>query len=76
MVCKIRYITFRPNTFRYGQDFAYRRGVPAGVRFEVVDWWSDGYWLRASGYGGKPYGNGRIFFPFRQHVEYAHTSAS
>lgn len=48
------------NNVLYFQDFSYYRGLPSGVEFECTET-SPGTWqLVAPGYGGKPYGNGKI----------------
>jgi len=60
-------ITFKPNKIWYGQDFRYHCGIPPGIRFAIDKIWEKkGFWLKAPGYGGKPYGNGRIFVPYKQ----------
>ena len=52
----------RPNRIRYGQDFQFRRGVPAGVEFEVSPGPCQGmYTLTAPGFGViGDYGSGAL----------------
>lgn len=57
-------IALKGNTIKYYQDFADWEGVPIGVVFTVD---KPGFfcgdntiWLKAPGYGGEPYGNGKI----------------
>ena len=58
-------IRFKPdNKVFYGQDFRCFVGAPAGVEFEVVKMKGTGCWLKAPGYGGKPYGNGKLYIPY------------
>lgn len=53
------------NKILYGQDFAIWCGVPHDVEFEVVKVCDSYMVLKGPGYGGKPYGNGRIYVYFR-----------
>lgn len=57
-------VTFQPdNGIMYGQDFAYYKGVPDGVTFDVFDV-GNGWRLVAPGYGdlsGGAYGNGALY---------------
>ena len=57
-------MTFRKgNKIRYGQDHAFREGIPHGVDFHVSRFGDGLYELRAPGYGVlKPgqYGNGSL----------------
>jgi hypothetical protein len=53
------------NNLIFGQDLSWWQNVPSDVTFTVDGYMTEkskitGVWLRASGYGGKPYGNGRI----------------
>jgi hypothetical protein len=50
------------NDIPYGQDFAWRRGVPAGRAFTVFAAWQDKVVLRAPGYGEPgQYGNEALY---------------
>lgn len=51
---------FTKNNIFYGQDFDWFYGIPENVIFEV-DEGDKVFRLRAPGYGGDPYGNGRLF---------------
>lgn len=63
-MCKT--LTFKEgNGILYGQDFKYRWGIPSGTEFEVDKIERESCWLKASGYGGKPYGDGRLWVPYR-----------
>jgi hypothetical protein len=62
----IRRVKFKQNTFRYGQDFREWEGIPTGIWFDVVDRKKDYLVLVAPGYGGKPYGNGSLYFYTKQ----------
>ena len=53
------------NRILYGQDFTIKCGVPHDVEFKVVRVDSSYMVLEGPGYGGKPYGNGRIYVYFR-----------
>ncbi len=55
----------KDNKIVYGQDFAIRCGVPHDVEFEVVKVTGSYMVLEGPGYGGTPYGNGRIYVYFR-----------
>jgi len=48
------------NRILYGQDFSYHRGLPSDIDFEIVEYDENRAILKGPGYGGLPYGNGRI----------------
>lgn len=54
-------IIFQENNILYMQDFSYYRGVPHGVEFTIEYITRDRVVLSAPGYGGKPYGNGKLY---------------
>ena len=52
------------NKIKYGQDFSQHVGVPSGVDFEIEkaeDTISYAYELTGPGYGGEPYGCGKMY---------------
>ena len=58
------------NKISYGQDHGFWEGIPHNVEFVIESLLSiddDGVKLALSapGYGGKPYGNGKIFVTFK-----------
>ena len=60
-----KYVFLDGNEIPYGQDFAQWRGVDSNVVFtqcldNPIFKKKEDVWLRAPGYGGEPYGNGRI----------------
>lgn len=58
-----RFKLTKKNEIPFGQDFGQHKGLPTDVVFEVCDdpFPTEGrIWIRAPGYGMKPYGNGRI----------------
>lgn len=57
-----RVVRFSPgNQVLYGQDFHTARGVPSGIDFTVEEIDDTHAVLSAPGYGGRPYGNGKIW---------------
>jgi hypothetical protein len=53
------------NTLVFGQDMSWWQNVPSDVTFTVDGYLTEktkvtGLWLKAPGYGGDPYGNGKI----------------
>lgn len=61
-------VSFEPdNEILYGQDFSIWRGIDSGIIFEVDEHLiGSGVWLKAPGYGGSPYGCGRIVIYYNQ----------
>ena len=58
------------NDIVFGQDHAWWVGVPSNLTFEVDEIWKDGkVWLSAPGYGGEPYGNGKILVYLKTHQQ-------
>lgn len=53
------------NRIIYWQDFAPHYGVPHDVEFEIEKVYDTYMVLKGPGYGGKPYGNGKIYVFFR-----------
>jgi hypothetical protein len=55
-------LTFDKNDIPFGMDHQFYRGIPEGIKFEVLDFLSDNkIKLKGPGYGGDPYGNGSIY---------------
>jgi hypothetical protein len=63
-------IRFEPNNeVVYGQDMSVWQGVDHTLVFEVDKHMEErGVWLIAPGYGGNPYGNGRILVYYNQNI--------
>lgn len=61
-------ITFQENRILYFQDMNYFRGIPSGVEFTIETIDEKSARLSAPNYGGKPYGNGKIFIPRSQRM--------
>jgi hypothetical protein len=63
-------VRFEPgNNVVYGQDFSVRQGIDHTIIFRVEDFRKSddgGVWLVAPGFGGNPYGNGRIIVYYNQ----------
>ncbi len=49
------------NKILYSQDFSIFESVPSDVDFSVEPLGNDKVMLTAPNYGGKPYGNGRLY---------------
>lgn len=49
------------NKIAYGQDFNYWHGLPSNIEFTVEEIDENHAVLKGPGYGGKPYGNGKIY---------------
>ena len=49
------------NKVIYMQDFSHHESIPSGVDFMVEPLGKDKVMLIAPNYGGKPYGNGRLY---------------
>jgi hypothetical protein len=62
-------VGFAPNNqVFYSQDFSVCRGIDSNVVFTVTNHFDSGVWLSAPGYGGTPYGNGRILVLYNQKI--------
>lgn len=57
---KTKRVYFTENHIKYGQDFQRKVGLPTYWFFTVNSDREDEVCLEASGYGAKPYGNGRV----------------
>lgn len=59
-----KFVFLEGNKIRYGQDFSLWHGVDSNVVFTeckpIVFMNDRDVWFTAPGYGGEPYGNGRI----------------
>lgn len=56
-----RFRVNKKNKIHFMQDFQGWEGLPVGVVFDVEPGTNDNsYWIKAPGYGAKPYGNGKI----------------